>query len=190
MAFQYILLFGPPGSGKGTQAKKIAKRLKIKHISTGDMFRKEIKKRSQLGRRVAGRLAAGELVSEVTALCMVAEQMEKKRVRDGWLLDGFPRSEFQVEALGKMMADHRLSLDHVINLDVPDNELIARLTIRSEKEKRSDDNPEAIRSRIDFYRLYIEPSLAAYERVGLVRTVSGVGKPDEVYRRICREIGC
>ncbi len=188
MSGKRIVLFGPPGSGKGTQAEKLAKFLGVAHISTGEMFRSEIKRQTQLGRRVAKRLAAGELVSEVTALCMVAALFEKNSIRKGFILDGFPRSGFQVEALGKILADHRLSLDHVINLQVSDEEVISRLISRGKKKGRSDDNPASIESRVAFYREMIEPNLTSYETVGLVRQIDGAKSPEKVFTQIKREL--
>jgi len=183
-----MVLFGPPGAGKGTQAKKLAKLLRVSHISTGEMFRSEIKRQTALGRRVAKRLAAGELVSEVTALCMVADLFEKRSTRRGFILDGFPRSRFQVEALGKILSDHRLSLDHVINIQVPDDEVVSRLVKRGERGGRSDDNLEAILLRVAHYREMIEPCLKSYELVGLVRHIDGAKSAERVFAQLKNEI--
>jgi len=174
-----ILLLGPPGAGKGTQAALIANTLHVPHISTGDMLRTAVAEGTDLGTQVESVMAAGELVSDSLVVAIVDERLSKDDARCGDLLDGFPRTLGQAEALNDLDVD---AIGTVVVLDVASEEVVQRLLKRAEKEGRSDDNEETIRRRLEVYEADTSPLVDFYGDA--VLTVDGVGAVDEVLSRI------
>jgi adenylate kinase len=185
MAGKNVVLFGPPGAGKGTQAAKLTELLAVPHISTGDMFRYHIKNDTELGRTAKQYSNQGKLVPDEVTIAMVKERLSRDDVKAGYLLDGFPRSVPQAEALEKILSELNSPLDHVINIAVSDEEIKQRLAKRASIEGRADDaDPAVIENRINTYKSQSEPCLDFYRPKGLVRDIDGVGSIDEVFARI------
>lgn len=174
-----ILLLGPPGAGKGTQATLLANALHVPHISTGDMLRSAVADGTDLGRRVESIMAAGELVSDELVVAIVDERLSKEDARCGYLLDGFPRTIGQAEALNDSVVD---AIGTVVLLDVPTEEVVQRLLKRAEEEGRSDDNEETVRRRLEVYDADTAPLVEFYGNV--VLTINGMGTVDEILSRI------
>ncbi|MCL1600468.1 MAG: adenylate kinase [Actinomycetia bacterium] len=174
-----ILLLGPPGAGKGTQAALIANALHVPHISTGDMLRAAVAEGSDLGSQVESVMAAGDLVSDSLVVAIVDERLAKEDARCGYLLDGFPRTLGQAEALNDLVID---AIGTVVVLDVASEVVVQRLLKRAEEEGRSDDNEETIRRRLEVYEADTSPLVNFYGAA--VLTVDGVGAVDDVLSRI------
>lgn len=180
-----VILFGPPGAGKGTQAAKLRDLLSVPHISTGDMFRYHMKNDTELGRTAKEYSNKGKLVPDEVTIAMVKERLNQDDIKNGFLLDGFPRSVPQAEALGKILNEIGIKLNHVINIKIEDEEIRSRLAKRATIEGRVDDaDPKVIQNRIDTYKSQSEPCLAYYGPKGLVRDINGLGSIEEVFDRI------
>ncbi len=173
-----LLFIGPPGAGKGTQAGRVAERLGIPHVSTGDMFRYHVSEGTPLGLEVDAIMKAGGYVPDEITVAMLAERIAQPDAGSGFILDGFPRTEGQVQALDELLGDQ--PLDRVVVFQVPENELVARLLARG----RADDTEETIRTRFRVYLEQTQPLLDTYESRGLTVDVSGVGEVDEITERI------
>jgi len=185
MAGKNIILFGPPGAGKGTQAAKLTEFLNVPHISTGDMFRYHIKNDTELGKTAMSYSNQGKLVPDDVTISMVRERLNEDDVKVGFLLDGFPRSVPQAEALQSILADLGITMDHVINIAVTDDEIRGRLSKRADIEGRADDaDPAVIQNRIDTYKSQSEPCLDFYRPSGVVRDIEGIGTIEDVFDRI------
>ncbi|RNI21562.1 adenylate kinase [Flexivirga caeni] len=179
-----LIILGPPGAGKGTQAEHIAQRCGIPHISTGDIFRDNIRRETELGTRVSSILAAGGYVPDEVTNEIVADRLAQDDAREGFLLDGYPRTVGQVEALDTLLSGWGHGLDAVLELQVPEQELVSRLLKRAETSGRSDDTEEVIRERQRVYRAETEPLVRVYTERRLVVEIDGVGELDEVTDRI------
>jgi len=180
-----VILFGPPGAGKGTQAAKLVGLLKVPHISTGDMFRYHIKNQTSLGKKVKEYTTQGLLVPDEVTIAMVQERLSQPDIKAGYLLDGFPRSLPQAKELEQILKLSNLPISHVINIQVPEEEVRTRLAKRATIEGRPDDaDPKVIQKRIDTYKSQSEPCLVYYRPQGLVRDIEGIGTIDEVFSRI------
>lgn len=179
-----VVFLGPPGSGKGTQAKLLAKRLGVPAVSTGDMLREAVRRETALGRRAKAIMDAGELVPDDVVIGLIRERMAAPDAAAGFLLDGFPRTIAQAEALDRLLGDGGAPLDAVINLAVPEKALLDRLLGRAGEEGRSDDRPETIRERLRVYAEKTAPLVAFYESSGLLTHVDGLGSIEDVSGRI------
>jgi adenylate kinase len=185
MSGNNVVLFGPPGAGKGTQAAKLRDLLAVPHISTGDMFRYHIKNNTELGITARSYTDKGMLVPDDVTIAMVKERLSRDDVKNGFLLDGFPRSLPQAEALDRILSALGIRLDHVVNIAIADDEITKRLLKRATIEGRADDaDPQVIRNRITTYKSQSEPCLTFYRPLGLVRDIEGTGTIEEVFARI------
>ncbi len=184
------IIFGPPGSGKGTQASQIEKEFHLVHLSTGDILRSEVKRGSEIGKEVARIMAAGDLVPDDVIVRIVRKRLPESEVGEGVLLDGFPRTLEQARALDEMLASEGHQVDFVIALDVPEDVLVERILHRAAIEGRADDTREAIAERMHEYHKLTEAVLDYYRRRGVrVIEVDGMGDPDAVFERIRMAIG-
>ena len=179
-----LLIVGPQGSGKGTQGVRIAESYGIPVVSTGDIFRANIKERTELGRQVTAILDRGDLVPDALTGEIVRDRLSQEDAAHGFLLDGYPRNTAQVADLEEFLSGRGESLDAVILLDVPREESITRLRRRAEEQGRSDDTEEAIAHRLDIYEHETAPILEVYGARGIVDRIDGVGSLDEITERI------
>ncbi|MFJ4174954.1 adenylate kinase [Microbacterium sp. NPDC089696] len=179
-----LLIVGPQGSGKGTQGVRIAESYGIPVVSTGDMFRANIKEGTDLGKQVTAILDKGDLVPDALTGEIVRDRLSQEDAANGFLLDGYPRNTAQVAHLEEFLGARGESLDAVILLDVPREESIARLKLRAAEQGRSDDTDEAIAHRLDIYEHETAPILEVYGERGIVDRIDGVGTLDEITERV------
>ncbi len=184
----FIVFVGPPGAGKGTQARRIGRWLDVPHLSTGDMLREARHEKTDLGARATQYIDAGRLVPDELILDMVKDRIEQEDCQSGCLLDGFPRNVQQAQKLDQMLADRATPLNVVVEIQVEDDELRTRILKRAEIEGRADDTPDTVSRRLDVYRSQTEPVLAHYRKVDKVEPVDGQGTPDEIFERIASAI--
>ncbi len=177
-----IIVLGPPGSGKGTQAKRLEDRYGAMQLSTGDMLRAAVKAGSELGRKAEKIMSTGDLVPDALIVSMIAERIDEPDCRQGIILDGFPRTVKQAKALDEMLAENDLTLDCVIELKVDEAALFARIEGRAAESDtiRADDNPETLRKRLGVYREQTAPILPYYRDSNRLRTVDGMKDIDDV----------
>jgi adenylate kinase len=209
-----LILLGPPGSGKGTQAKRLEQKYGLVQLATGDMLRAATRSGSALGQQVKSIMDSGRLVPDAILIAMIAERIAEPDCRNGFILDGFPRTVPQAEALDAMLSEHGTKLDHVILLEVDEAALIDRLSGRftcrtcgasyhdrynrpklegvcdicggREFERRADDRPEAVKTRFEAYRRQTAPILPYYRARGIIRQIDGMADIDTVTREIDR----
>jgi adenylate kinase len=179
-----LLFLGPPGGGKGTQAKLVTRALGIPHVSSGDMLREALASGSELGKRAAEYMEAGDLVPDDLVVALVKERLSREDALGGYLLDGFPRNLRQAEILTEVVGADALRT--VIYLSVDDDEVVDRLLKRAEIEGRSDDNDETIRHRLEVFHAETEPLIAYYG--DRVRRVDGSGSIEDIYCRVACEL--
>lgn len=179
-----LIILGPPGAGKGTQAARIADRLSIPAISTGDIFRANIKGETPLGLQVKEILASGGYVSDEITNAIVEDRLAQDDCASGFLLDGYPRTLAQVEALDAMLGAHGAALDAVLELTVDEDAVVDRLLKRAEVEGRADDTEEVIRERMAIYHRETAPLAEVYGGRGLLVQIDGMGEVDEVTERV------
>lgn len=177
-----IIIFGPPGAGKGTQAKLISEEYNIPHLSTGEIFRSAIKNETKLGKEVKSILDSGDLVPDEKVVALVEEELKDSKYNDGYILDGFPRTIPQAEAFDQLLGKKGKNLDALIQLEVPQVELINRILTRG--EGRTDDTPEKIKTRLQVYREETQPVLNHYKKQNIVEEVDGMGSIEEIFSRI------
>ena len=184
------IIFGPPGSGKGTQAARIEDAFRLKHLSTGDILRAEVARGTPVGKEVGRIMAAGDLVPDELIVDIVRGRLPEAEAGEGVLLDGFPRTRAQAQALDRMLADEGHRVDFVVALDVPEQDLVDRILHRAEVEGRADDTREAITERMHEYHKLTEAVLDHYRKQAVpVEIVNGVGSPDQVFESIRPAIG-
>jgi adenylate kinase len=179
-----LIIMGPPGAGKGTQAKKIAARLGIPAISTGDIFRQNVSEQTELGVEAKRYMDNGDYVPDEITNDMVRDRLAEDDALDGFLLDGYPRTLAQVEELDDMLGARGHGLDAVLVLTVDEEEVVSRMTKRARDEGRSDDTEEVIRHRQDVYTEQTAPLIEVYDDRGLLVRVDGMGAVDEVTSRV------
>jgi adenylate kinase len=184
MSATRLLLLGPPGAGKGTQAERLVRELGIPQISTGDMLRAAARAGTEVGRRAQGYMERGDLVPDEVVIGVAEERLGQPDARKGFILDGFPRTAAQAEALDGMLERLGVRLERCVALRVDEDELVQRLLNRARIEGRSDDNEETIRNRMRVYREKTQPLLDHYARRGVLREVDGQGSVDEVATRV------
>lgn len=177
-----LIIFGPPGAGKGTQAKNISKEYNIPHLSTGEIFRSAIKNETPLGKEVKSILDSGDLVPDEKVVALVEEELKDAKYDDGYILDGFPRTVPQAKAFDDILKKKNKKLDAFIVLEVPEEELVDRILSRG--EGRSDDTPEKIKNRLDVYWKETQPVLNYYKKQDVVKKIDGVGSINEIFDRI------
>lgn len=185
---KYLIFFGPPGVGKGTQAEKLIKYLDIPQVSTGAMLREEIAAKTELGLRVKPIIDNGGIVDDETIIKIVKKRLSKKDAGNGVIFDGFPRTTNQARILTEMLQKEGKMINHLIYLEAPKEELIKRLLNRAVIEKRKDDTEIVIKNRLIEYREKTRPALEVFEPLGLVRHIDGVGSKEEVFSRIMRAL--
>lgn len=183
-----LVLLGPPGSGKGTQATRLKDKLGLAHISTGDMLRAEISAGSELGKQAKAVMDAGNLVSDEILLGMLESRLSQADVAKGFILDGYPRNVAQANALDALLAKIGQPLDAVVQLDVATDLLVQRIAGRAAEQGRADDNPESVRNRLNVYNEQTAPVVDFYAGRGTLERVDGVGELDEVEARIHKAI--
>lgn len=183
-----IVIFGAPGSGKGTQSEKIVEKYGLKHLSTGDILREEIKSNTDLGKLADSYMSKGQLVPDELVIDILDNLIAKYNDTKGFIFDGFPRTLNQGEALGKMLEKHGETIDAVISLEVKDEELIDRLLKRGEISGRKDDNRETIESRLKVYHTQTVPLKEYYRQLDTLKNIEGVGSIDEIFNSIEKEI--
>ncbi|HET8794806.1 MAG TPA: adenylate kinase [Arthrobacter sp.] len=179
-----MLIIGPPGSGKGTQAARISDRLGIVAISTGDIFRANVKEMTPLGKEAKSYMDAGDYVPDSVTNRMVRDRLKEDDVEDGFLLDGYPRTTSQVDELDDILASNNQQLDAVLQLTADDEELVKRLLGRAAQDGRTDDTEEVVRHRLDLYHEKTEAVVSKYTDRGIVAKVDGIGGIDEVTDRV------
>ena len=183
-----IVIFGAPGSGKGTQSKKLVERYGLDYISTGDMLRRAISKGRELGKTAKDYIDRGQLVPDDLIVRLIADFLDDKRGSKGVIFDGFPRTIKQAEALKTMLNERGTDIHILLDLQVEDDELVARLLERGKISGRSDDNPETIKARLDVYHTQTAPLATYYIGEGKHVAIKGVGQIEDIFERIAEAI--
>ena len=180
-----FLIFGPPGSGKGTQSVRLAEKFNLIHLSTGDMLRAEISAGTELGGKMSLIMSRGELVPDEVVIEMIAHKIDSSKGSAGFLFDGFPRTVAQTVSLEKMLNTRGMKIDRMLVLDVDHDELVKRLIARAELSGRPDDkDPKVIENRIDVYKEKTEPIINYCDQKGLYQAVNGMGGIDDIFKRL------
>lgn len=180
-----LVLFGPPGAGKGTQSEKLIQKYGFVHISTGDLFRWHTKNDTPLGKKVKEIMNSGALVPDEITIAMLQEEVTKNPQAGGFLFDGFPRTVPQAEALDTFMKNNGSAIHHIIALEVNEAELRARIAKRRLESNRADDEEEKLNKRVTEYFTKTVHVLPYYEKQGRLKTVNGIGAIDEIFTNIC-----
>ena len=185
-----IVIFGAPGSGKGTQSDKIIDKYHLFHISTGDVLRDNMRRGTELGKVAKGYIDQGQLVPDEFIIDLLAQVLDenKDKAADGVIFDGYPRTIPQAEALEQLLADRGTRIDAVVGLEVPDEELIKRILLRGQLSGRADDNEETARKRLEVYYNQTSPLKAYYEEQGKYLAINGMGTIDGIFDQIRKEL--
>lgn len=183
-----IVLFGPPGSGKGTQSEKLIKKYELVHLSTGDLLRNEIANKSELGMKAKAIMEKGELVSDDIVIGMIRNKIGTNKKARGFIFDGFPRTVAQAAALDELLSESGIPISLMITLEVEKDELVRRLLKRGEETGRTDDNLQTIENRINVYMKQTSPVIDFYKKQGKYHPVYGIGNIDDIFARIVAEI--
>lgn len=184
-----LVLFGPPGAGKGTQAEKLIEKYGFNHISTGEVIREQIRKGTELGRSVQSYIEKGQLAPDGLVIDIIADYVAKHKDAKGNIFDGFPRTTVQAKAFDEIMEKNGTPVSVMLSLEVPDEELVKRLLLRGKESGRADDSNEGvIRDRIDVYKAQTAVVADHYKPQGKHRAVNGLGTIDEIFDRLCQEI--
>ena len=179
-----LLFMGPPGAGKGTQAKVVCQEIGIPQISTGDILRAAVKNGTEMGLKAKSFMDSGGLVPDEVVIGIIKDRIKESDCEKGYLLDGFPRTLDQAEALKKILAEIGQNLDMALNLAVPDDELLKRLLDRAKKEGRADDTEPVIKKRLDNYNAQTLPLLDYYKNEGILKEIDGLGGVDAITDRV------
>lgn len=184
-----LILFGPPGSGKGTQAAKLVKKYSLLHISTGDLFRYEMGNNTLLGLKAKSYISKGDLVPDSVTIGMLENKVNANPGVTGFIFDGFPRTEAQAEALDTLMAERKETISMLLMLDVSDDEITSRLLERGKTSGRSDDqNKDTIRHRINTYRKETSPVFDFYAKQKKSIKINGLGSIEAIFDRLCAQV--
>ena len=184
-----IVLFGPPGAGKGTQAAKLIEKYQLVHLSTGDIFRSNIKGATELGTLAKSYMDKGQLVPDEVTIRMLESEVNKNPNAKGFIFDGFPRTKAQAEALDKLLNGKSTSITMMLALEVEEAELKKRLLLRGKESGRADDqNPEVIQKRIDVYNNETSPVKDYYNSQGKYKGINGIGEIEEIFNALCEQI--
>jgi adenylate kinase len=186
-----IILFGPPGSGKGTQAKKLEEKYNLVHISTGDLFRYEMGNDTPLGLKAKSYIEKGELVPDEVTVGMLKNKVNASEDAEGFIYDGFPRTIPQAEALDSFLLEKNAQIKALVALDVDEEEIVKRILERGKTSGRPDDNDESIiRNRISVYLQETQPVFDYYDKKNAAFKVNGLGSIDDIFGRLCEVIDC
>ena len=183
-----IVIFGAPGSGKGTQSERVVEKYGVNHISTGDVLRAEIKNGTPLGTTAKGYIDQGQLIPDELMIDILAHVFDSFKDSKGVIFDGFPRTIAQAEALKKMLAERGQEVSVMLDLEVPEDELTQRLIKRGQETGRADDNEETIKKRLVVYHSQTAPLIDWYKRENKYRHINGVGSLDAIFADICKAI--
>jgi adenylate kinase len=183
-----LILFGPPGSGKGTQSARIAEKYKLVHISTGDIFRREIRNQSNLGLKVQSIIEKGELVPDELLVDILRSALQQAGSPSGFVFDGFPRTIRQAVDLDKLLSETGETVTLVLALDVDEEEIVTRLLKRAQQEGRKDDTEDVIRNRMKVYHAQTHPLMEYYDKQAKFKSVQGIGSIDDIFADICKVI--
>lgn len=183
-----VVIFGAPGSGKGTQSERIVEKFGINHISTGDVLRAEIKNGTELGKTAKGYIDQGQLIPDELMIDILASVFDSFKDSKGVIFDGFPRTIAQAGALKQMLADRGQAVSVMLDLDVPEEELMTRLIKRGQESGRADDNEETIKKRLLVYHSQTAPLIDWYKNEGVYKHIQGLGTMDGIFADICKSI--
>ena len=183
-----IVIFGAPGSGKGTQSERIVEKYGINHISTGDVLRAEIKNGTELGKTAKGYIDQGQLIPDELMIDILASVFDSFKASKGVIFDGFPRTIAQAEALKKMLAERGQDVSVMLDLEVPEDELMVRLIKRGKDSGRADDNEETIKKRLHVYHSQTSPLIGWYKNEKKYQHINGLGTMDGIFADICEAV--
>jgi len=184
-----IVLFGPPGSGKGTQSEKLIEKYRLMHLSTGDILRTAIQHQTPLGLEAKKFIDKGELVPDETVIGLISKELDEHKNVKGFIFDGFPRTTHQAEELDKMLISKGIPITLMMALDVAHEELVKRILIRGQLSARSDDrNVDIIENRIKVYNEYTQVVAEFYKSQGKFKAINGMGTIEEIFKRLCQTI--